>query len=93
VTQASRALAYAFENGALSPARAFFLRAEPLPFKDVDAEQSFRPAYLRLKQTAWSVAPRIESGAYELGLVLLTKHKEENLTDKLFEVVVVELKS
>ena len=81
MTQAGRALVYAFENGALSPARAFFLRAEPLPFKDVDAEQSFRPAYLRLKQTAWSVAPRIESGAYELGLVLLTKHKEENFAN------------
>ena len=81
VTQASRALAYAFETGALAPERAFFLRAEPLPFKDIDAEQSFRPEYLRLKQTAWSVAPRIESGAYELGLVLLTKHKEENFAN------------
>ena len=81
MSQAGRALAYAFETGALSPARAFFLRAEPLPFKDVDAEQSFRPAYLRLKQTAWSAVPRIESGAYELGLVLLTKHKEENFAN------------
>ena len=52
MTQAGRALAYAFETGALAPARAFCLRAEPLPFKDVDAEQSFRPAYLRLKATA-----------------------------------------
>ena len=52
-----------------------------LPFKDIDAEQSFRPEYLRLKRTAWSVAPRIESGAYELGLVLLTKHKEENFAN------------
>jgi hypothetical protein len=73
VTQAIRALAYAFESGALAPERAFFLRAEPLPFKDIAAEQSFRPEYLRLKRTAWSVAPRIESGAYELGMVLLTK--------------------
>jgi 16S rRNA (guanine1207-N2)-methyltransferase len=81
VTQAGRALAYAFETGAIAPARAFFLRAEPLPFKDIDAEQSFRPAYLRLKQTGWPATPRIESGAYELGLVLLTKHKEENFAN------------
>ena len=63
MTQAIRALAYAFESGALAPERAFFLRAEPLPFKEIDAEQSFRPEYLRLKRTAWSVAPRIDSGA------------------------------
>ena len=75
--RAIRAIAYAFESGALAPERAFFLRAEPLPFKDIAAEQSFRPEYLRLKRTAWSVAPRIESGAYELGMVLLTKHKED----------------
>jgi len=81
VTQAIRALAYAFETGALAPMRAFFLRAEPLPFKGIDAEQSFRPEYLRLTQTARSVAPRIESGAYELGLVLLTKHKEESFAN------------
>jgi 16S rRNA (guanine1207-N2)-methyltransferase len=81
VTQAGRALAYAFETAALAAKRAFFLRAEVLPFKDIDAEQSFRPEYLRLKRTAWSVAPRIESGAYELGLALLTKHKEESFAN------------
>ena len=67
MSQASRALAYAFETGALAPQRAFFLRAEPAPFKDTDAEQSFRPEYLRLKQAGWSVVARIESGAYQLG--------------------------
>jgi 16S rRNA (guanine1207-N2)-methyltransferase len=81
VSQAGRALVHAFESGALASARAFLLRAEPLPFKDVCAEQSFRPAYLRLKQTGWSVTPRIESGGYELGLVLLTKYKEENFAN------------
>ena len=81
MTQAGRALAYAFETAALAAKRAFFLRAEVLPFKDIDAEQSFRPEYLRLKRTAWSVAPRIESGAYELGLALLTKHKEESFAN------------
>ncbi|MEA2804935.1 MAG: rRNA (guanine1207-N2)-methyltransferase, partial [Rhodospirillaceae bacterium] len=81
MTQAIRALAHAFESGALAPARAFFLRAEPLPFKDIDAEQSFRSEYLRLKRTAWPVAPRIDGGAYELGLVLLTKHKEESFAN------------
>lgn len=77
LTQAGRALAYAFETGALAPKRAFFLRAEPLPLGDVDAEQSFRPDFLKLKQAT----PRIESGAYELGLILLTKHKEESFAN------------
>ena len=81
MSQAGRALAYAFETGALAPQRAFFLRAELTPFRDIDAEQSFRPEYLRLKTAGWSVVPRIESGAYPLGQVLLTKHKEENFAN------------
>ena len=81
MTQAARALAYAFDSGTLAPKRAFFLRAEALPLRDIDAEQSFRPDFLRLKQTRWSVVPRLDGGAYELGLVLLTKHKEENFAN------------
>ena len=77
MSQAGRALAYAFETGALARGRAFFLRAEPLPLADVDAEQSFRPAFLRLNQAT----PRIEHGGYEQGLVLATKHKEENFAN------------
>ncbi len=79
--QAARALVHAFETGALKPQRAFFLRAELSAFRDVDAEQSFRPEYLRLKNAGWSIAPRIESGAYLLGQLLLTKHKEENFAN------------
>lgn len=81
MSPASRALAHAFDSGALKPERAFFLRAELGPFRDIDAEQSFRPEYLRLKRAGWSVVPRIESGAYQLGQVLLTKHKEENFAN------------
>jgi 16S rRNA (guanine1207-N2)-methyltransferase len=81
VSQASRALVHAFETGALAPERAFFLRAELGPFRDVDAEQSFRPEYLRLKKAGWSVVPRIESGCYRLGQLLLTRHKEENFAN------------
>src|SRR4029450_8618845 len=81
VRQAGRALVHAFETGALAPERAFFLRAELAPFRDIDAEQSFRPEYLRLKKAGWSVVPRIESGAYPLGQLLLTKHKEENVAN------------
>ena len=81
VTQASRALAYAFETGRSQRSGRSSCAPRSCPFKDIDAEQSFRPEYLRLKRTAWSVAPRIESGAYELGLVLLTKHKEENFAN------------
>lgn len=81
MSQASRALVHAFETGALAPERAFFLRAELGPFRDVDAEQSFRPEYLRLKKAGWKVVPRIENGRYRLGQLLLTKHKEENFAN------------
>jgi 16S rRNA (guanine1207-N2)-methyltransferase len=77
VTKAGRAFAYAFETGALAPKRAFFLRAEPLPLEDVDCEQSFRPDFLRLKRAT----PRLSHGSYDQGLVLLTKHKEENIAN------------
>jgi 16S rRNA (guanine1207-N2)-methyltransferase len=81
VTQATRALAHAFELGALALApsgrRAFFLRAEDPPFDDIECEQSFRPAFLRLKDAT----PRLEHGSYPLGLVLMTKHKEENFAN------------
>ena len=77
MSQAARALAHAFDTGTLAARRAFFLRAEDPPFAEIDAEQSFRPAFLRLKQAV----PRLESGGHSLGLVLLTKHKEENFAN------------
>ena len=77
MSQASRALAHAFETGALAARRAFFLRAEDPPFDGIDCEQSSRPDFRRLK----NAVPRIESGAWPLGLLLLTKHKEENLAN------------
>lgn len=86
MSEAGRALAHVIETGALAAPtargrRAFLLRAEALPFKDIDAEQSFRPDFLRLKAAGWSVVPRLEGGAHDLGLVLLTKHKEENFAN------------
>jgi 16S rRNA (guanine1207-N2)-methyltransferase len=81
VSQASRALAYAFETGAIAEQRAFFLRAEDVPLADIVAEQSFRPEFLRLQHKSWEVVPRLESGSFDLGLLLLTKHKEENFAN------------
>jgi 16S rRNA (guanine1207-N2)-methyltransferase len=78
LSQAGRALIHAFETGALAQSpRAFFLRAEPLPLKAVDYEQSFRPDFLKLK----SAVPRLDRGSYPLGLILMTKHKEENFAN------------
>ena len=82
MSQASRALAYAFETGMLGAPisngqRAFFLRAEDPPIGGIDCEQSFRPDLLKLNQAT----PRIEQGSWPLGLVLLTKHKEENFAN------------
>ncbi len=85
MSQAGRALAYAFEIGALSPpeGRTFLMRAEPGALGDVDAEQSLRPEFLRLKSAHWKVVPRLPSlpDGYGQGLVLLTKHKEENFAN------------
>jgi 16S rRNA (guanine1207-N2)-methyltransferase len=72
-----RALIHAFESGALVQQRAFFLRAEVLPFSDVDCEQSNRPEFLKLKRAS----PRLEGGSYPLGLMLMTKHKEESFAN------------
>jgi 16S rRNA (guanine1207-N2)-methyltransferase len=77
VSQASRALAHAFETGALASRRAFFLRAEDPPFACITCEQSFRSDFVRLKHAT----PRIEDGRWPLGLMLLTKHKEENFAN------------
>ncbi len=81
MSQASRALAYAFETGALAEQRAFFLRAEDLPLKEIVAEQSYRPEFLRLQHKGWEVTPRLQTGSFEQGLMLLTKHKEENFAN------------
>ena len=81
MSHASRALAYAFETGALAEKRAFFLRAEDLPLKDVVAEQSYRPEFLRLQHKGWEIQPRLATGGFTQGLVLLTKHKEENFAN------------
>ena len=87
MSQAGRALAYAFETGALvaPEGRTFLLRAEPGALGDVDAEQSLRPEFLRLQRAHWKVVPRLpllpDGDGYGLGLVLLTKHKEENFAN------------
>lgn len=77
MSQAGRALSYAFETAKLTPKPSFFIRAEPLALGDLDEEQSFRPDFLRLK----GATPRLKSGSYAQGLVLLTKHKEENFAN------------
>lgn len=77
MSPAGRALLHAFESGAIAARRAFFLRAERLPLADVVAEQSYRPEFLKLT----AAVPRLDAGTYAQGLVLLTKHKEENFAN------------
>jgi 16S rRNA (guanine1207-N2)-methyltransferase len=82
VSQAARALTHAFETGALAlppgEKRAFFLRAQQLPLKGIDCEQSFRPEFLKIK----GAVPRLDKrAAYAFGLVMATKHKEENFAN------------
>ena len=82
MTQATRALAHAFETGALahppSGQRAFFLRAEDPPFAAIDCEQSFRPAFLKPEGVRRRAS---KAASWPLGLVLMTKHKEENFAN------------
>ena len=40
MSQATRALAHAFDTGALAARRAFFLRGEDPPFAEIDAERA-----------------------------------------------------
>lgn len=77
MSQATRALKHAFETGALAENRAFFLRAEDPPLAGIQCEQSLRPEYLKLK----GAVPRLTEGSWPLGLVLMTKHKEENFAN------------
>lgn len=77
MSQAGRALSHVFETGILKPTPSFFIRAEPLTLGEVDAEQSFRPDFLKLQ----GATPRLEGGSYAQGLVLLTKHKEESFAN------------
>ena len=77
MSPAGRALLHAFESGALARHPAFFLRAERLPLADVVAEQSYRPEFLKLA----GAVPRLDGGVHAQGLVLLTKHKEENFAN------------
>jgi 16S rRNA (guanine1207-N2)-methyltransferase len=81
MSQPARALAHAFDSGALAALPAFFLRAEAPPLQDVECEQSFRPEFLRLKQAGKTVLPRLCQGSYPLGLLLLTKHREESFAN------------
>ena len=58
-----RALAHAFETGALAEQRAFFLRAEDPPFADITCEQSSRPGLPEAQagdaaDRGWRVATR-----------------------------------
>ena len=77
MSQAGRALLHAFETKALVQKRAFFLRAEPLPLKGIDCEQPYRPDFLKIP----GAVARLGAGAYPLGLVMMTKHKEENFAN------------
>lgn len=78
------ALILPFEKGLLPmPERAFLMRAEPSDILAEDwrprlvCEQSFKPAFAALTRAGYQAVERL-SGAFPVGLVLLTKHKAEN---------------
>lgn len=78
-----RALALPLTRGLVEmPERAFFLRAEPSaefsPWSEhLDCQQSFKPSFDRLAEAGFRPHQDLAPG-YDLGLCLLTKHKEES---------------
>lgn len=86
---AHRTLFHPFETGDIAPpassARALFLGAVPdfrLPegfAAELAAVQGYRPHFLGLQRRGLAVTPTIEDSGYDLSLVLLGRHKGENL--------------
>jgi len=85
---AQKTLFYPFETGDLAlpggDDRILFIGAEPgftLP-RDFDAPllvvQGFRPHYRALQGRGFDVAPRAEGEGFDLGLVLLGRHRGQN---------------
>ncbi|MBM3643447.1 MAG: class I SAM-dependent methyltransferase [Alphaproteobacteria bacterium] len=85
MTPAARALELALSTLSAGAARAFFLRAEALGSAwqtRIDAEQSNKTAHDRLAAAGWTVTPHLSAEARRpLGLVLLTRHKEESFAN------------
>ncbi len=90
MSDAAKALFHFLDQEAIprpQPGRGFFLRAEAPPAlarqwqQALICEQSFKPAYDRLRQAGYAVEREIGGEGFDLGLCLLTKHRAENLAN------------
>jgi len=90
ISNTARALSFAFEqifDVPPAPDTGFFLRAEPLEGppriwqRGCLNVQSFKPAYDRLRKDGCSVAADLTGAGFELGVLAITKHKQENLAN------------
>lgn len=86
----AKALSFAFEqifDAPPEPDKAFFLRAEPLEGaakiwqRGILNVQSLKPIYDRLQKDGCPVTPELNATDFDLGLLLITKHKQENLAN------------
>jgi 16S rRNA (guanine1207-N2)-methyltransferase len=90
ISNTARALSFAFEqifDVPPEPDRSFFLRAEPLEGLARNWQrgclnvQSSKPIHDRLQKDGCPVAADLNGTDFDLGLLAITKHKQENLAN------------
>lgn len=90
ISNTAKALSFAFDQLFATPPApdtAFFLRAEPLDGaaqvwqRGILNQQSFKPMHERLQEEGCAVSPDLDGAGFDLGLLLITKHKQENLAN------------
>jgi len=90
LSNSAKALSFAFDQifGTQPQSnKAFFLRAEPLEGaarlwqRGILNVQSCKPIHDRLQEDGCRVAAELTGSDYDLGLLLITKHKQENLAN------------
>ena len=90
ISNTAKALSFAFDqifDAPPEPDKAFFLRAEPLEGLARSWQrgclnvQSFKPVYDRLQKDGCPVVAELNGADFELGLLAITKHKQENLAN------------
>jgi len=90
ISNSAKALSFAFDqifDAPPDPNKAFFLRAEPLEGtaqswqRGILNQQSSKPTHDWLQGAGCAVSPDLDGAGFDLGLLVITKHKQENLAN------------
>ena len=90
ISNSAKALSFAFEQifgDAPQSDKPFFLRSEPLEGtaqrwqRGILNVQSYKPTHDRLQEDGCWVSSELDGSDFDLGLLLITKHKQENLAN------------